>query len=410
MTKKINILFLGFLIFTICPSCWDYTEYNDLARITCTAVDYDKDTNRTTVTVQYDSLGNSPSNQGSSGGGTGATMCSATGATFYAAVSKLQQAIMNKLFYGYLNTLIIGEEAAKYKMLDIMELHNRTPVIRNSANIIITKGKAIDILSIVNPSNPEPIATQIIKQLKTSAASDGAYPVTIQDFIAMLSISGIEPTAPRIIGTKTPSKRTAFGGTANNTELAIEKQGDFVVSGTAVFKKDKLVGWMNEKESMGFGWITGKNIKSYQTSLAKESDSSSDVLYFRINESKSKTKVRLVNNEPVVSITIHITADLRKYYSGKGEEFIYGSELAHLQDLLSESVKSDAEAALAKAQRNLQSDVFGFGFEFFRKYPMLWKNKYEAQWDNLYPSLSVNIKVNSKIINTGTNIKKLIIN
>ncbi|HEX3031980.1 MAG TPA: hypothetical protein VHS59_07015, partial [Bacillota bacterium] len=113
--------------------CWDYTEYEDMAQITGIGIDYDRRTGETTMTVQY-----TPTTKGQSSGGPGApgsapstqVVHAAKGRTVYEALPKLQQAISKRLFYGYLRTLVLGQEAARYNLLDFLELHQRTPAIR----------------------------------------------------------------------------------------------------------------------------------------------------------------------------------------------------------------------------------------------------------------------------------------
>lgn len=414
MKKKILLLTLSVLLTITFSGCWDYTEYEKIARITAVGVDYNKDTKKITLTLQYVSFaeggkssGKDSSNSGSSSKG---VVVSATDKTFYGALSRLQQTIIKKIYYGYLRVFIISEATAKYNMLDMVEFFNRVPSIRNSVDIIITAGKAQDVLSILDPSDIEPIGSQIEKQINATGSTGAAFPVSIQDFVAMLSISGLEATAPRLISTKTNSEGAdATGGSYDGMKMDLEKSADILVSGIAAFKKDKFIGWLNEKESTGFGWITGKNISSFKASDASKGSVTGDILYYRINSSKSKIKVVFENNKPVIHVDIKVLGDLRKYYSGKGKEFIDGIEISHIEDELSKCVRSDVDAALKRGQKELKSDIFGFGFEFFRKYPKLWRDEYEKKWSELFPEIPVYVTVKSKVFNTGTNIKKVII-
>ncbi|HPD01686.1 MAG TPA: Ger(x)C family spore germination C-terminal domain-containing protein, partial [Acetivibrio sp.] len=56
------------------------------------------------------------------------------------------------------------------------------------------------------------------------------------------------------------------------------------------------------------------------------------------------------------------------------------------------NVKSLCEKALNKAQKELKTDIFGFGEEIHRKHPKLWK-KLKKEWSNKFPDLPVNITV-----------------
>jgi spore germination protein KC len=74
---------------------------------------------------------------------------------------------------------------------------------------------------------------------------------------------------------------------------------------------------------------------------------------------------------------------------------------------LADNVRSEIKAALKKGQKELKTDIFGFGFALYRKYPRLWHKEYEKKWQDLFPDVTINIDVRAKILNTGTGIKKI---
>ena len=80
-----------------------------------------------------------------------------------------------------------------------------------------------------------------------------------------------------------------------------------------------------------------------------------------------------------------------------------------MEEKLSESIRSDIEAALKKGQKDLESDIFGFGFALFRKDWKLWRTEYEKNWDKIFPDVPVTINVQAKITNTGTNNRRMFV-
>jgi spore germination protein KC len=75
---------------------------------------------------------------------------------------------------------------------------------------------------------------------------------------------------------------------------------------------------------------------------------------------------------------------------------------------LSDSIRDDIEASLRKAQKELKTDIFGFGFSFYRKYPKLWHKEYEQKWEDIFPELPVTVHVDAKVINTGVTFRRFI--
>ncbi|MEM5768220.1 MAG: Ger(x)C family spore germination C-terminal domain-containing protein, partial [Bacillota bacterium] len=154
--------------------------------------------------------------------------------------------------------------------------------------------------------------------------------------------------------------------------------------------------------------IRGKKIHAYKVSEAT-GETAVDQLYFRILESKSAIKVRLENGRPTVAVTIGVKADLRKYYGHEGADFLFGEALDHIEEKLAESVRGDVEAALKRGQGDLRTDIFGFGFALYRKYPRVWKEEFLEQWRDIFPDIPVTVQINAKVVNVGITTRKLYI-
>jgi spore germination protein KC len=409
MSRK-NILLIILLVSLIFVSgCWDYTEYENLAQVIGIAVDFDNKSRQTTVTHQYliseSSKATTSSGPSSSKSG---IIYSATDKTLYDALSDLQQVVLQKLFYGYLKVFILGEDAAKYNLLDQVELMDRTPLIRDTAYFFVCSGKAEKVLSTVNERNITTSSEYIADLINNSKATGAAFPITIHDVTEMLAIDGWEVAIPRVISTAQDSGKPETIGSQDNIRFDEKNKGALRVSGMAAFKGDKFIGWLNEKETTGFGWITGKPLTAYKVSDKPTGTDPSKILYFHIIKSGGKMKSKLVNGEPVIFVEVSATAELRKYYSQMGTDYLAPGEIKMMEQVLTDSIRSDIQAALTRGQGELRSDIFGFGFAFFRKYPYLWKSEYAKIWPDIYPDIPVHVTVKTKVINTGNNIRKLI--
>jgi len=403
MIKRVFLFFLCILLLLSLTGCWDYTEYNNLAQIVAIGIDYNKDTSETILSLQFIPTAKAQkSGEGEQSGSEG-LVHSASDKTLYGALSKLQQVVDKRFFYGYLSVLAIGEEAAKYNLLSTLELIDRTPSIRTSAYIVFSPGKAEDILGTVDASHAELTANTLSNLMLTSASTGAAYPFTVQQFMEMISTGGLEAVGPCV--NTTIKELDILGGTQDNIKANEKKEGKLRVAGMAAFKGDKLAGWLDDKESIGYGFITGKKVLAYKYSYTDSGDE--NVVYFRVASSKSKIKVNHTGEMPSVDISIKLTCDMRKYVTNKASDYIDPEEMQKMESKLSNSIKSDIEAALEKGQKKLQSDIFGFGFTFFRAHPKLWQKQYEKKWDKLFPDIPVKVKVTSQILNTGTNLRKL---
>lgn len=411
---KIKIALLSIIIAfqPFLSGCWDYVEYENLAQVIALGIDYDKESHQTTVTLQYMASSNQSQNKSESStkpsAKSNSVVHSATADTLIDALTKLQEVIVKEPFYGYCKMIVINEEAAKYDVLEILELFDRSPRLRSISHFVVTPDKAQNIIRTIDKAYALSAGVALDNLLHLAVNTGAGYTTTLSDFNEMLAISGWEPTCPCITYSARKPEEELSDIKMDNITLDAELEGQHRIGGMAAFKKDKLVGWLNEKESLGFGWILGKKIQVYKTSGT--SSDVEDILYYRITKSKTSIKIQIVNNMPKINIDLKVKADLIKYYVNDGSNFITPEIIVSLQKKLSDSIKSDIEAALKKGQKELKSDIFGFGFQLFRKDPKLWNSAYKEKWDSIYPNIKVTITVNSKVVNTGTNMRKLEIN
>lgn len=421
--KKTRLFLTILTLLVFFTGCWDYTEYQQLAQMYSIGIDFKKQTGEITLTLQYISTSESKGERISES--VSGAVYSAKGKTIIDALTKLQQVTSGRIFFSYLQVIVIGEEAARYIMKDILSNFDRTPSIRSSVYLVIVPGRAEGVISTVDPFNPIASGKKIHNLLSTYDSGGSVFPVTLHEYSQMMFKEGLEPVAPKIISTAFTNTAMedsgeALGGTYEDVRLHIEKKGNFAATGMAAFKGDNFVGWLNAKESLGLSWIKGKRVTTYKsTKTNQELDSDTNyssnvhsevdvtkILYFYITSSKSKVMVQLNNGKPEINIKLKIQADLRKYYNDNGTEYITPDIISSMESKLESSIKSDITAAIKKGQKELNSDIFGFGFSLYRQHPKEWHESYAKIWNDIFSDLSVNVDVDAKVNNTGTNIRK----
>lgn len=412
---KWKMLFLIVPILSLCmlPGCWDYIEYEDLALVFAMGIDMDEQTGQVTVALQYVVPGASKGGgggDGSKGALSQVAIKTASGLTIADAVQKIQQSVGKRLFYGYMDIEVVGEAAAKNIMEDIMGMNDRATSIRNTARLVIASGKAADALSIEETDISVPAAAHIRKLADETISTGNAFPIIIEDFIEHMQIEGLEPIAPRLITTaavknegRSGSSSEGIQGTGSKGGL---KEGHHTIDGMAAFKGGNFAGWLDGTESRGLAWITGKSMTPYLSFKTSEDADTKGIMFFRVTKSKGRIKAALDNGKPVINVNVYAEADLRKYAKTMEPEILTPGVIKMIQRDLESTIHSEIEAALEKGQKELKTDIFGFGFAFYRQYPKLWHSMYEQKWEEVFPDVTVNIKVKAKVISTGTNIMK----
>lgn len=420
--KKVAYLSSILVLLLFCSGCWDYKEYEQITQIYALGVDLYKETKQVTVTLQYIAADKSATEK--LGKATTGVVYSATADTVMDALEKLQQVTANKLFYGYMQVIVVGEDAAKYIMKDIIGLMDRTPNIRNSSYIVITPGRAEGTIATFDANSLASSGRKMRMLLSSSNDSGATFPITLQQFILYMERVGVEPIAPRITSTIPKGERgEATGGTINGVRFHIQKEGNFRGGGMAVFKNEVFVGWLNERESLGLAMLKGEKVNSYKSTKMMEGLVTGDpneknipldvdsrkVLYFYLTNIKSKVKTEIDSGSPVINIDVKVHASLRKYYTDTGTEYLTPDVISSMERKLEESVSSDIMAAIKKARDEYNSDVFGFGFQLYRQHPKEWHGFYEKNWSSMFQRVPVNVRVYASISNTGTNIKRIFV-
>ncbi|HEX2945723.1 MAG TPA: Ger(x)C family spore germination protein [Clostridia bacterium] len=423
--RKSNLRLLIILIVLLpfaFSGCWDYMEYEDLALVSAIGIDT-ADSGQVAVTLQYLIPGGGQGGGGSGGGGHGGigksartnpnvAIVSATGPTIIDAVDSIQQYLDKKLFYGYMEVLIIGEDAARSLLTDFISLNDRTPQLRTTAKLAIAEGKARDAVSTVESSTTTSPGHYISEAIDKSAKTGNTTSVIVQDFIEYMEEEGVEPVAPRI---KTYNSEAPGGGEnsgkpaegASNVVRIKARDGYHSISGIAIIKVEKLAGWFNKQEAKGFSWITGKQMVSYESHKTIPGAKSNGILNYSITKSKSRIKAGLDNGKPSITLDVSAkSAKLRKYVKTIESDDLTPDTINLLQKDLEETIRAEIDAALKKGQKDLKTDVFGFGQAFYTKYPSLWHSTLKDKWDEIFPDIPVTVNVKAKLNTTGTTIKK----
>lgn len=410
MLNNTLVVFLMLIFIVFLPGCWDMKEMEQLGFVTLIGIDHYDDKDQLILTVGIDNVKAIQAVESGSSSKNQITIYQASAPTLFAALSRIQQIAKKSLFLSNIRTIVIGEEAARKNMREILSFLDRDRQLRRSSSVLITSGKAADVLSTIDSggtSASETLFALIDVMQKTGVAFKTSLG---DDLFEPLAISGIEPIATRVLTTSPPAKLMIegqdgeFGITRNvpgdqGTQGTVEQQkGQLRVSGMAVFRGLKFMGWLTEKESMGWGFIMGKVPQS--TLVSSTSHKGTLPVTFHLTNGKSSIKYNLRNGKITANVTIKVQADLSQWDAN--EDLLKPGDIKGLEADLAEAVKSDAMASLKKAQRELKSDIFGFGFQLNKHDYREWNLHYMDRWPEIFPTLPINIKVIARIQNTGT--------
>ncbi|WP_176461879.1 Ger(x)C family spore germination protein [Anaeromicrobium sediminis] len=358
MKKYIAILFIPIIL----CGCWNYREINDRRLISGAAVDYNPSTKKYIVTFEaIDPM----TEEGEENRGEIFTI---EGDSPFDAVRNIVSKSGIKFYWPHAKVIILSEELAKKDILPILDYIYRDGEMRNDIWILISKEKsAADILKVKEKEYMPIPSFRIDRILKMESQNSliGLRAVPMDEFIQRLYEPNQNPSLP---GVKIEKN--------NGTETII-------VTGLAVFKKDRLLGWLSDDESRTLLTIEDNVKRGY------EYYDGEIPVGLKILSSKTRTKVKLVDNEINIYMDIDIEANIIEL--GGNVDYIKEKRRVLMKEL-EEKKKKDIEDLIKKVQNEFGVDIFDFSRYVKAQQPELW-NKVKGDWDKVFDEVKFNINV-----------------
>ncbi|MGG4498867.1 Ger(x)C family spore germination protein [Brevibacillus reuszeri] len=371
-----------FVVLVFCSllaaGCWDRTEINDLAIVTAAAIDHEKD-HQIRLSIQVFIPRELTTGQGGTGSGGGelTTVYSGTGVNISDAMSKVQAKLPRKIFWGHCKVYLFGEEAAKQGMSEHIDFLVRHPGPRNRAYLYVTKGKAKEGLAIKTV-----LERSSAEALREFASMHIGMAVTLVDYRNML---------------KSESETVAVPMIENGAKLKtpVQIQTKSILIGTAIFKKDKMIGHISPKVTRGLLWLRNEVTQAAITVRPPHVKGIVSVM-------PSRSRVTL---DPVIkngkwSMVVKVDSEGDVVENGTLLNLMNPDLLSIVQKAVRDDIQARITFSLETLQKELKADVANFAGAFHRKYPKEWEQNKE-QWEQIYPKIEVKNQINVKIRRPG---------
>lgn len=385
------LLALAILVATT-TGCWNRRELNDLAITVALGIDRIGDEFQ--VSAQLVNPGEIAARKGSTSKGAPVVTYSKTGGTVFEALRKMTTESPRKLYLSHLRMLIISESLAKEGIAKLLDVLSRAHELRTDFFIVIARGSsAKEMLEIYTVPQEIIPANHMFKTIDTSSALWAASgKKTIDELISDMISKGKEPVLTGI----------GIAGDRNIQETNTEENVRHIVplstlhvASLAVFKNDKLIGWLNEEESKAYNYVLGK-VKGTAGQLACPEGGK---LTFEVIRSRAEVKGKVTDGKPAVDVEIRLENDVTDVECDIDLEDV--GTIAELERAAEKRVKQFIVHTVRKAQTRWHADIFGFGEAIHRAAPKQWKTL-QHEWDAAFSGLPVTVKVDVKIRRLGT--------
>jgi len=388
--KKIFACILCALLLT---GCWDVKELNNIGIVGALGLDKDNNTGEFIVTSQV----LRPAALKTEGGSVEKSpieIITTKGYTIFEAMRNITQQLDRKAFFAHVKIIVIGEQLARDGVQDILDFLARSHEIYRTTWLIIAKDtNARDILG-AKKGIEAVQSTYMSDIIENRRFNSEVSTANILDFLKRKTGSEINPVAGvmRIIEEANLPAEKKEEPTTTGVKL----------SGTAVFKKDKLVGYLDDIETRGLNWITGKVESGLINVLSPFEEGK--LIAIEIKKASSKIKPEIVDGK--ISFTIEVKEE-GALVEEQGTLDVSKLEIVkEIEKAKNDVIENEIKKAIDKIQKEYNSDILGFGSAFRRKYPKEWR-KIKDNWESMFPNIQYDIKVNAKIRSTQALLKSV---
>ncbi|AHF05813.1 Ger(x)C family spore germination protein [Desulfitobacterium metallireducens] len=377
MKKYIPIYIICILLSSLLTGCWNRKEINTLAIVQAFGIDRTDDDQ---VNISAQILKPSQSSGDSENGGQGVWVVSSTGETVFDAIRNASFKTDRKLFFPHNKVIIIGEDTAKTGITPLVDFLRRDHEVDKLSYVFIAKGTAKDIL--IGEHEQEKIPGKAIEGLsKTSIIASHLPKRELKDLLSSL-------------GSKTGSAVVPGIEIQKKNENGASKEV-VVLDNTAIFKKDKIIGWFDHTETRGLLWVLGE-IKS-GIIVVKSPEEEAKNVSLEIIRTSTQLKPQITDGKLSITVEIEEEGNLAEQFSEMN--LTRPDTFAELERRQIAAIEEEINVAITKAQA-WNVDIFKFGEEFHQKYPQEWPDL-KKNWEEEFPKIKVNLEVIAHLSRVG---------
>jgi spore germination protein KC len=387
--RLLTSIFLCLLL----SGCWDRIELNQLGITSATAIDW----NGKDWTVSYQIVIPQTISSQSMGGNAGqqapVIVFSTSGDSIRGAIQKSSLEMPRALFFAHNRIVVIGAEAAKHGISQLMDTYLRNSESRETVSLFVTSGEGRRILEQVSPLEKLPGAAVRNMIHNEDKNSSNFNQVMVHNVMMGMTSDSSFTLIPEVIisgtGIRPDSSIAELKKTTSANKLKLGRLG--------IFKQDKLVGWFTSDEGYGINWIRDTINKTVlRIGCSKGSKDYKSAI--RITKATTKLKPILTSDgQWVMKVEVNAAGVLIE--NGCNEDLSKLKGIKVTEDIANEEVTNLMTKAFQSAIEK-KTDVFGFADVIHRKYPKVWK-KIKNDWEEQFPTLQLEPSVHIKIDRIG---------
>ncbi|HYF75784.1 MAG TPA: Ger(x)C family spore germination protein [Symbiobacteriaceae bacterium] len=366
--------------------CWDLREMNHLALVMAVGIDKAETPGRIQVTIQVARPSAESKGSGPSQGGKPVYIATADGDTIFAAIRNLAQFTSRRIMWAHNNIVIVGESLAQEDITPVIDFFTRNQELRMRTWVAIARGsRARDIVT--TSTGMEDIPGISLSALLRYAELPGE---AVRSELGDVLHAFLAPDDSPVIAALELRPRSL---TPTNDPEQAERGLQAVLSGTAIFKHTRLVGYTERDVGRGLLWIRRQmNNAVLSIPCPKGSKSSMAV---EVRRPKINVRSSINGQTPTLHFEIETLAWLSEQDCPTPQ---FGTlELKrYAQDALAKEIAADVKDAVQFLQQELKTDGGKFARVLHTQQPAWWRMN-RSRWQELFPKVKATVAVRVKI-------------
>ena len=377
-----KILLVVIILITL-TGCYNYRELNDLAIVSAISVSKVDEEYNVIVQVVKPKKEQDTSNINQPNFIT----FKSKGETLQEAFRLIVKESPKKIYGAQMQVLLLDESVAKDDLSDILDFFAREPEVRNEFYVLVSKND--NVLEVLTPLDN--ISSQnIMESLEANNKYLGyANLVTFNDLLAYYQNERIQIALPSIYLTGNNN----VGDEEENID-ASKVDTSVVLGPLAIFKGNKLIGYLSEEESLAY------NIVMDNITNALITNKYDDDKYIVSELIKSKTDLEVDSKNNKINITVKGNAAIKEVnYNNinlKDE-----NNVKKIEDDLNKKIEKLVKNSIKNITKKYNSDIFGFENLFYKEDYQYYK-KIKDEWsDKIFQNLKIEVDSKFEIVEQG---------
>ncbi|HAN10712.1 MAG TPA: hypothetical protein DCP90_08895 [Clostridiales bacterium] len=388
ITKK--IIFILFLL-TILSGCSNKMEIDRINFPVALGIDFDEKNNEIKIYAQLLSTATT-STDGEQQASKTYMVLEGHGTTLLDAMADITSQGSQNLSWKHITVVVITDKMAKHGIIDELDLLSRFQQVHLNSYLIVTKEDLKELLE-SKPKIETSMAAPLAGIRLLSKQSSQIKPITLRDFIMAYLSGGMDPVIPEV---------SIIKDAEETTDKSKEKEIGLDYTKLGICKDDKLVGFLDDDETKGAVLIYGMEDISRIT-IPPSKEGKEDEFTIRSIHSIPEIIPNMHKNTPSITLKLNIYYTIAQINTSTKVDT---KKTDSLNKQVESYVKKNVEATFKKTQKELSSDIFGFGDKIYRKYPDYWL-KHKDNWNNIFQKIDIKVQVKANLNNTGQTLNSL---